>query len=551
MRSASANTASMSCSTSTIANLPFSLAKRLTMPADSAGPMPAIGSASSRRRGPVASAIAISSARFSPCGRTPAGSPARCSSPTSASDANAGSRSNGSRRAGFQKRKLCPDRACTASATFSSTVNSRKIEVIWNERAIPSPARRGGPSRDTSVPAKRIVPASGRSSPESSAIRVVLPAPFGPMIAWSSPGATASDTSLVAVRPPKRLISPRVSSSASAIAPAPLRKQAEQAAFRKQHDEDQDRPERGLPMLGQARQHALQDQIGGRAENWTDQRADAPQDDHHHDLARTGPMHDRGRHEQGQVCEQRTSEAANRAGDYKGGELVAEGREADRQHTALVRFDALQKHAKPRLHEAAAKQQNEYEKGEGEIVEDRLVGEIDQPGEVAVPRDVEPVIAAIAVHADSQEIHHLAEGQGDHDEIDAGGAQRHEADRERRSRGREQGRGEMDEAVADPVKAQDADGIGADAEIGGVAEADEPGIAEGQIEAHRGDREDHHAGEKAGIERRVENRGERRHHGQSGEAERHCRGSAAEPHQRPRGGNRPCGRTNSTTAIRI
>src|SRR5437763_5108572 len=297
IRSASANPASISCSTKPIANLSVSRASREIMPADSAGPMPAIGSSSSRSRGGVASAMAISSARFSPCDKAPAGSPARRSRPTSANAANPGSRSRGSCRAGFQKRKLCPDRACAASAILSSAVNSRKIEVIWNERAIPSMARRAGPSRDMSVPAKRIVPASGRSSPESSAIRVVWPAPFGPITASSSPGSTESETSLVAVRPPKRLVSPSISSSALAIAPLPPGNQAEQTGLRKQHDQDQDRPERGLPVLGQPRQDALQDQVGRRAEDRPEQRADAAEDHHHHDLARARPMHDRGRDE--------------------------------------------------------------------------------------------------------------------------------------------------------------------------------------------------------------------------------------------------------------
>src|SRR5205809_850695 len=52
--------------------------------------------------------------------------------------------------------------------------------VIWNERASPSRERAGASSDVTSRPAKRVVPASGRRSPASWPISVVLPAPFGP-----------------------------------------------------------------------------------------------------------------------------------------------------------------------------------------------------------------------------------------------------------------------------------------------------------------------------------------------------------------------------------
>src|SRR5207302_5630459 len=142
---------------------------------------------------------------------------------------------------------------------------------------MPSAARRAGPSRDMSAPAKRIVPESGLSSPESWPIRVVLPAPLGPITAWISPGATDSETPPVATRPPKRLVRPAVSSSASATAPPRGRKEAVKPGLREQHDQDQERSEHRLPMLGQARQHAFEHQVHRGAEHRPDQRAEPPQ----------------------------------------------------------------------------------------------------------------------------------------------------------------------------------------------------------------------------------------------------------------------------------
>src|SRR5438477_187689 len=58
MRSARANTASMSCSISRIVSAPFSWRSNATMRADSSDPMPAIGSSSSSTCGAVAEADA-------------------------------------------------------------------------------------------------------------------------------------------------------------------------------------------------------------------------------------------------------------------------------------------------------------------------------------------------------------------------------------------------------------------------------------------------------------------------------------------------------------
>ncbi len=44
---------------------------------------------------------------------------------------------------------------------------------------------------------------------------VVLPAPLGPMSAWRAPRLSVSETSLVAVMPPKRITSPVAASTVS------------------------------------------------------------------------------------------------------------------------------------------------------------------------------------------------------------------------------------------------------------------------------------------------------------------------------------------------
>ena len=94
---------------------------------------------------------------------------------------------------------------------FSSTDSSGKMLVIWNVREMPRRQRAGAASAVTSSPRKSTRPAVGASSPEIRWNSVVLPAPFGPMTARSSPGSTAKLTPSTACRAPKARPSPRAS----------------------------------------------------------------------------------------------------------------------------------------------------------------------------------------------------------------------------------------------------------------------------------------------------------------------------------------------------
>src|SRR5262249_18468478 len=153
--------------------------------------------------------------------------------------------------------------------TFSSTENSGRIEVIWNERASPSAARVCTGRAVMSRPAKMMRPASGAVRPEISSISVVFPAPFGPMTACSSWVATSRVTSSVTARAPKflRRFSRRSAGSAMTQPRAQIAPQADQAAAREQDEQHQERPEQHLPMLGHARQPLLDEDEGERAED--------------------------------------------------------------------------------------------------------------------------------------------------------------------------------------------------------------------------------------------------------------------------------------------
>src|SRR6186713_2698215 len=114
-----------------------------------------------------------------------------------------------------------------------------------------------------SRPPSETLPECGSRWPVSWLISVVLPAPFGPMMACSSPLATSSETLSVAVMPPKRRTSFSTRSRGSATIEPP--EQAHDAAAAEQHDQQQQRPHDQRPIFGQLRQEFLQQQIDDRA----------------------------------------------------------------------------------------------------------------------------------------------------------------------------------------------------------------------------------------------------------------------------------------------
>src|SRR5436189_3790887 len=114
--------------------------------------------------------------------------------------------------------------------------------VIWNERARPFCARRGADRFVTSSPANVMRPPSGRRFPASWPMKVVLPAPFGPMMACVSPSRTSRSMPSVARSAPKLLTSDRTSSIG-------LGEDPRQAAAEEDHRKDEERAHEHRPEL--------------------------------------------------------------------------------------------------------------------------------------------------------------------------------------------------------------------------------------------------------------------------------------------------------------
>src|SRR5437879_7406356 len=125
-----------------------------------------------------------------------------------------------------------------------------------------------------SRPSKRISPRSEGKVPEIWLMSVVLPAPLGPISAWTSPLFTSSVTSSVATTPTKRFDT-RLSSST-----APPRQQSGNAVRRAQHDRQHPQADAEIGVLRVVGRHGGEpgDRVVGDHVLETEQhdRADGP-----------------------------------------------------------------------------------------------------------------------------------------------------------------------------------------------------------------------------------------------------------------------------------
>src|SRR5690606_33634740 len=98
------------------------------------------------------------------------------------------------------------------TSRFSRTVSDGNTWRPSGTCAIPRCARRAGGTPARSRPSKRIAPDVTGASPEIALNSVLLPAPFGPTTATSSPAPTRSDTPLSAGMRPYATRSSAISS---------------------------------------------------------------------------------------------------------------------------------------------------------------------------------------------------------------------------------------------------------------------------------------------------------------------------------------------------
>src|SRR5262245_20606055 len=232
-----------------------------------------------------------------------------------------------------------------------------------------------------SWPAKNIRPESGGSAPQSCWTMVVLPAPFGPISAWISPGATESETLSTATTPPKRFARPSMTRIGSATGEPPNEespaRNARESLRREQHDSKQDDPNGKLPVDRVCGEHFLQNEQRHRPEEPAVVIAHAAENHHDHQLARLGPVEKIRIDVAVLVREERASGAGKRAADREAHELVPVGRKADRFHPRLVFANRLDHAAEACMDQPVQTAKRRRQNREHEVIERHVVLEVD------------------------------------------------------------------------------------------------------------------------------------------------------------------------------
>ena len=162
---------------------------------------------------------------------------------------------------------------------------------------------------------------------------------------------------------------------------------------------------------------------------------------------------------------------------------------ADEGGAHLVLLDGAQHAAEGRMHQPPQQHQHQRQQHQHEVEEGLVARQVDVPAEQRQrqPLDVEqPVLAAgDAVPLDGDEPEHLAEGDGQQRVVDAAPVR----DEQRHHRAQQPGRHQRAEQAAQQpgigALLQQPHRVGAQAEVGAVAEAGQARLAEQQVVRHR------------------------------------------------------------------
>src|SRR3990172_13400738 len=149
-----------------------------------------------------------------------------------------------------------------ASCTFSRTVIEPNVAAIWKLRPTPDLQISRGALPSRLLPSRSIEPESGASCPLTILKQVVFPAPFGPIMASSSPASTAKLTPDTACTPPNAFDSPL---TARTLTRQPLRcfsfaslRESSDALWHCEHQRQDHHADHRPPVVDIARSRVLQ-----------------------------------------------------------------------------------------------------------------------------------------------------------------------------------------------------------------------------------------------------------------------------------------------------
>src|SRR5437588_2571725 len=318
----------------------------------SAGFIPAAGSSRSRSRGSVASALAISSRRWSPYGSAPAGSCARGPSPTRSSSSRARVRTRASsvRWAGAASppsSRVARVRRCRPMTTFSRADIPRNRRMFWKGRAMPRAVMRSGRSPPVGSPRNRTRPAVARRKPVMTLNSVVFPAPLGPISPTISPSATANDTSSTARSPPNATETRSHSSM-----PPPPEPRAQDAVGQIDRHQHQGGAVHEQPVLAEEAERFREDRQDDAAEDRPEEGGGPAEDRVREDVDRFGETRLRRVDDVGEVHREPARQPREEPGDREGQHLVVGDADPHRLGRRFVFPDRGERPSHPRALEA-------------------------------------------------------------------------------------------------------------------------------------------------------------------------------------------------------
>ncbi len=267
---------------------------------------------------------------------------------------------------------------------------------------------------------------------------------------------------------------------------------ADQTGRRKHDEGDKHQAEPEQPVLGVDAQKFAKQNKEQRAERWSQEAAHAADHDHRQQIA--GERHgDRiGRGHAVLVKQQNAGKPGDGSGQYERRELVAIGRIAEEACALLVLADRHQHRADGRIVEAPQQDQHQERNRRHEPVIDgrgfQVEAEQRRPGDAA-----EAVLAAGHFGpAERHRIQHCRKRQRQQREIHAAPPQDQESERRRNCRhDQDAGDGRAEKRVMHQVALDQRRRVGRKTEPGAVAERDEAGVADQDVQGHAGHGEDH------------------------------------------------------------
>src|SRR5712692_5184547 len=182
---------------------------------------------------------------------------------------------------------------------------------------------------------------------------VVLPAPFGPMIAQMDPLPTVRSTPATAWKPSNAFRTPRTSSTPGSSEPAAEAAQRpDDAARKREQQDDEQRAEDERPVLRVRRDLLVQHEQDQRADGRAVEIPHAAEDRHDEHLGRFRPVGEVGKDAAVEDAEEATGDSRKQAGNDERDQLVASHVDTDEPGALGILSDRGEEPPERRSHDA-------------------------------------------------------------------------------------------------------------------------------------------------------------------------------------------------------